>query len=76
MLPTESTVFGLISDKPRDELGKIFDFAVGNNGVLNAALLIQLIHCVCLPMPHFILPFTIQFLPDNLLGITDGGQGF
>jgi hypothetical protein len=69
MLPAESTVFGFISDIPRDELCKILDFAVDNDGVLLTALLIQFLHCVCLPMDHFILPFTFHFLPDNLLGV-------
>ena len=69
MLPTESTVVGFLSDIPRDELGKIFHFAVGNNGALKTTSLIEFLHCVCLPMDNFILPFSIHFLPDNFLGV-------
>jgi hypothetical protein len=69
MLPTQSTVVWLVPDIPRDELGKVFHFAVGNNGVLEDASVVELLNSVCLPVDNFMLPFTINFLPDNLLGI-------
>ena len=41
MLPTESTVVGLVPDIPQNELCKVFDLAIGNKRALKATSFIH-----------------------------------
>ena len=75
MLPTESTVVGLVPDIPWNELCKVFDLAIGNKRVLKATSFVHALDCICLPMNHVILPFSIYFLLDNLVGVAVQKEG-